>query len=240
MSTEGGRKGSLYLIPATLGEGSVKVIPEYVKASVAQLREFIVENEKSARRYLRSIGYKEDFDQVTLHSLGKHTNPEEIYHYLDNAEKGVNIGLISEAGAPGVADPGAEIVLLAHRKKIKVIPLVGPSSILLALMASGLNGQNFAFHGYLPIDSKERGRALKQLEVRSLQESQTQIFMEAPYRNNKLLDDILKNCHEETLLCVAANITLPNEFIKTDNINNWKKSKPDLHKKPCIFLIARH
>lgn len=239
MKAAGDKKGSLYLIPSALGEDATNVIPEYVKQRVQELDEFIVENEKTARRYLRSIGFKKNFDEVKLHPISKHTAPEETIHYLDNIEKGSSIGLLSEAGAPGVADPGAEIVNMAHHKGIKVVPMVGPSSILLALMASGMNGQSFAFHGYLPIEKKERVRALKNLEIQSLNNNQSQIFMEAPYRNNKLLEDIITACHPDTSLCIAVNITMSNEMIKTKSVGTWKKGQPDLHKKPAIFILYR-
>lgn len=228
---------TLYLIPSLLGESGPNVIPDVVKQVVQALDVFIVEHPKTARHYLRAIGYDKDFDTVTMYVLDKHTEPTESYHFLDAAKEGKSIGLISEAGAPGVADPGTSMVALAHQKGIRVKPLPGPSSILLALMVSGMNGQAFRFHGYLPIDRKERIRTLKYLEGQASQ-GVTQIFMEAPYRNNKLLEDVMTALQPTTKLCIAANLTLPNEFVRMLSVEKWKGHIPNLHKQPAIFLIG--
>lgn len=231
-------KGHLYLIPASLGGDQITSIwPSGHVSLVNLLDEFIVENIRTARRFLRSAGYARSFDEVKFHLLNKHTKPEEIGHYLSSAFEGKSIGLLSEAGCPGVADPGQAIVAIAHEMNIRVIPLVGPSSILLALMASGFNGQQFAFNGYLPISKPERTNKLKQLENKAWQEDQTQIFMETPFRNNQLLDHLVSTLRKDTLLCVACDITMPTEFIKTQTIAAWKKEMPDLHKRTSIFLL---
>ncbi|MBK9731393.1 MAG: SAM-dependent methyltransferase [Chitinophagaceae bacterium] len=198
---------------------------------------FIVENERSARRFLRSIGYHKNFDEGTMIAVVKDEDfvaPEMMYKYL---QEGNDVGVISEAGCPGIADPGAAAVLWAHEKGIKVVPLIGPSSIFLALMASGLNGQQFAFHGYLPVNSAERKAKMKELEEESLRKNQTQLFMETPYRNMALLKDILECCRQRTLLCIATDITLSSEKIITQPISFWGKQLPDLHKKPTLFLL---
>ncbi len=233
-------KGKLYLIPATLGESDVNsVIPSKVFEIVETLDEFIVEQEKTARHFLKSIGYTKSFDSIILHPLNKHTSFDEILLYLDNAVKGKNIGMLSEAGCPCIADPGNVIVEMAHEKQIQVIPLVGPSSIYLSLMASGFNGQSFAFNGYLPIDKKDRARRIKELETIIYNRSQTQIFIETPYRNNQLIQDILKTCKGETKLCIASCVSLPDEFIVTKTINQWQFKIPDFNKKNCIFLLYK-
>jgi len=234
-------KGILYLIPTTLGETEIsKVIPAYIFEIINSIGEYIVEDEKSARRYLRKLRIKKSLDEIILHPLNAHTLTESFASYLNSIEEGKNIGIISEAGCPGIADPGAEIVKIAHKKNIKVVPLVGPSSILLALMASGFNGQNFCFHGYLPKERNERIRKLKDLERTAQQKNQTQIFIETPYRNQHLLEDIISNCSLQTQLCIACDITLPSEFIQTKAINEWKKKLPDINKRPAIFLIYNH
>ncbi|WP_462318626.1 SAM-dependent methyltransferase [Marinilabilia sp.] len=231
-------KGKLYMIPNHLGnENTAFTIPSEVAAMACKLRYFIVENLRTARRYLRLLDSQMDIDNSTFFVLDKHTGPKEYSSFLDPIKDGHNIGIISEAGCPGVADPGAEIVKIAHHKNIEVVPLVGPSSILLALMGSGMNGQNFAFNGYLPIDKNERLKAIKQLEARSAKEKQTQLFIEAPYRNNALAQDILKHCRPDTLFCIACNVTLPDEYIVTKPVSAWKGKLPDLHKKPTMFLI---
>jgi 16S rRNA (cytidine1402-2'-O)-methyltransferase len=233
-------KGKLYLIPATLGESDVNtVLPSKIFEIVETLDEFIVEQEKTARHFLKSIGYKKSFDTIILHPLNKHSSPEDVLMYLDNAVKGKNIGLLSEAGCPCIADPGNIIVEMAHEKQIQVIPLVGPSSIYLSLMASGFNGQNFAFNGYLPIDKKERTRKIKEIENLVYNKSQTQIFIETPYRNNQLLQDILKTCNGGTKLCIACCVSLPDEYIATKTISQWQYKIPDFNKKNCIFLIYK-
>ena len=231
-------KGKLYLIPATLGECSVDaVIPANVKSIIRKLNIFIVENIRTARRYIRKIDASKSIDDITFFVLNKHTEKEQLPELLVPLKEGRNVGVITEAGVPGIADPGEDIVRMAHEQEIKVVPLVGPSSITLALMGSGLNGQNFAFNGYLPIQSNERKKKLKMLEKRSHQENQTQIFMETPYRNNQMLKDILDHCRDQTLLCIASNITLENEHIQTRSIKDWRKYIPDLNKKPSIFLL---
>lgn len=233
-------RGILYLIPATLGDTDVETsIPEFVKNIINEIDEFIVENERTARRYLKKLGIKKPLNDLVLHLLNKHTRQEEIATYLDSIEKGKNIGVISEAGCPAVADPGAEIVRLAHEKNIKVVPLVGPSSILLALMASGFNGQHFVFHGYLPKERGLRIEKLRKLEEDAKRKDQTQIFMETPYRSQHILEDIIKTCQSTTQLCLAVDITLPSEFIKTKSIKEWRGKLPDINKRPAIFLIYR-
>lgn len=234
-------KGILYLIPTTLGDTAetADVIPVKINDIINTIDEYIVENEKSARHYLKKIGIKKPLPEIILHTLNQHTNAHEISGYLKSIPLGKNIGIISEAGCPGVADPGAEVVKLAHANNIKVVPLVGPSSILLSLMASGLNGQNFAFNGYLPKERSERIKKIKELEQLSLRKNQTQLFIETPYRNAHLLDDILSHCESPTKLCIACDITLPSEFIKTKNISEWKKQVPDINKRPAIFLLGK-
>jgi 16S rRNA (cytidine1402-2'-O)-methyltransferase len=216
------------------------VIPSQISSIISSINYFIVENIKTARRYIRKTDAQKNIDNITFYVLNKKTLPREIPDYLKPLREGNNMGVISEAGVPGVADPGALVVEIAHRENIQVVPLVGPSSIILALMASGLNGQNFSFHGYLPIKPQDRSRELKKLEKISKSENQTQIFMETPYRNNKLIETILSTCQANTLLCIASELTTPNEFIKTQTILEWKKNKPDLNKKPSIFLIHAH
>ena len=232
--------GKLYLIPATLGDSKIEaVIPESVKNIVNSINHYIVENQRTARRYLKKLGIKTPIDKLTFYTLNKHTLPDEINNFLQPVFQGKNVGIISEAGCPGIADPGSEIVKLAHQKNIRVIPLTGPSSIFLALMASGMNGQNFAFVGYLPIKKDEKLKRIRFLENRSFAENQTQIFMEAPYRNQHLLNDILKTCQNNTLLCLSVNITLEKEFIQTKTISDWKKNIPDINKIPTIFLLHK-
>lgn len=231
---------SLFLIPVTLGDTAIsKALPDYNKTVVLSIKYFIVENLRTARRFLKQTEPNIDIDTLTFFILNKHTSRESIADFLKPAEEGNAVGIISEAGCPAIADPGAEVVALAQQKNIRVIPLVGPSSILLALMASGFNGQCFAFHGYLPIDSEQRIKTLKKLEQRIYSENQTQLFIETPYRNDKILGDILKTCKPSTKLCIAADITLDSEYIKTRSIDEWKKQKPDLSKRLCIFALYR-
>lgn len=232
-------KGKLYLIPTTLGDTAetTDVIPLKVNELINKIDEYIVENEKSARHYLKKIGIKKPLQEIILHPLNQHTQVQEISSYLNSIQQGKDIGVISEAGCPGVADPGADVVKLAHEKNIDVIPLVGPSSILLSLMASGFNGQNFAFNGYLPKERGERIKKIKELEMLVYKRKQTQMFIETPYRNMHLLEDILNACENKTRLCIACDITLPTEFIKTKSVFDWKKQLPDINKKPTIFLI---
>ncbi|MCW3083093.1 MAG: SAM-dependent methyltransferase [Bacteroidetes bacterium] len=234
-------KGKLYLIPTTLGDTAetADVIPVKVNQVINTIDEYIVENEKSARHYLKKIGIQKPLPEIILHPLNQHTQPHEISTYLNNIAAGKNIGIISEAGCPGVADPGAEVVKLAHEKNITVIPLVGPSSILLSLMASGFNGQNFAFNGYLPKERGERIKKIKELERLAVQKNQTQLFIETPYRNMHLLEDLIANCDKQTKLCIACDISLPTEFIKTKSMAYWKDKTPDIAKRPTIFLLNK-
>lgn len=240
---------TIYLIPAFLGEDKPEILPPQIKAVVETLDEFIVENAKSARRFLRAIGYKKNFDtEVIIRELDKHAEKQNCGTLLQNVLKGKNAGIISEAGNPCVADPGAEIVAYAHAHDIEVVPLVGPSSILLALIGSGFSGQQFCFHGYLPVQQNERIKKVNELEdaagrsstsLRSGTSGSTQIFMETPFRNQKLLEDILKACRDETLLCIACDLTLSTEFIKTKSIRDWKKQVPELNKRYCMFLMGK-
>lgn len=234
-------KGNLYLIPTTLGEETepLEVMPISVKKVVEQIDHFIVENEKSARRFIKKITPKKSQPSLTIMKLDKYADELEIQSYLDGCDEGISVGLLSEAGVPAVADPGAVIVKLAHEKGIRVIPLVGPSSILMALMASGMNGQNFAFNGYLPIDSSDRKKAIKELERLSKDKNQTQIFIETPYRNEKMFTDLKSTLTPNTQLCIAVDITLPEEYIKTYSVAEWKRQSPDLHKRPAIFVIQK-
>ncbi len=230
----------LYLIPVTLGDSPVdNVIPSLPLEILNKLEHFIVEDLRSARRYLRKAGFKAQFDSVHFYLLNEHSSDEDIDEMLNTLLKGNSAGILSEAGVPAVADPGTRIVDLAHRHGIKVIPLVGPSSILLALMASGMNGQAFRFHGYLPIKNPARSNSIRQIEKSALDSGETQIFMETPYRNMNLLEDILRICRNETMLCLAVDISLDSEFIKTKAVHEWKKKLPEIHKRPAIFLLNR-
>lgn len=231
-------KTEIYLIPTLLGEGDFnRSLPPYNLEILTQIRIFIVENEKSARKFIKTVLPEKKQSELEIHILNKHSTTEELSELVKLFERNEFLGILSEAGLPAVADPGAALVRLAHQHNIRVIPLIGPSSILLALMASGLNGQQFKFHAYLPIDKSERKNAILQLEAESRKNNCTQIFMETPYRNNQLLDDLMKYCRPDTLLCVAANLTLTDEFIKTQSIRYWQQKKADLHKKPAIFLL---
>jgi 16S rRNA (cytidine1402-2'-O)-methyltransferase len=233
-------KGVIYLIPNTLGNpDTVLTIPEGIKEKVKHINLFIVENTRNARRYLKILDRKIQIDSLTFLELNEHTAPDEIPSFLDRVEKGMDAAIISEAGAPGVADPGAVVVNLAHEKGIRVIPLTGPSSLLLALMASGLNGQSFCFHGYLPLKKPERIRKIREIEQRIVRNGETQLFIEAPYRNDALLADILETCQPSTKLCIAADITLETEYIFTQTTAAWKKKKPALHKRPVLFLLGK-
>ncbi len=233
-------KGVLYLVPNTLGNpDTAETIPEGIKGKVNGISLFIVENLRNARRYLKSLNREIHIDSLTFFELNEHTPVEEIPSFLERVEKGMDAAIISEAGVPGVADPGAAVVRMAHEKGIRVVPLTGPSSILLALMASGLNGQSFCFHGYLPVKKPDRIRKIREIEQTAVRKGETQLFIEAPYRNDPLLSDILETCHPSTLLCIAADITMESEFIFTKTITAWKKKKPALHKRPVLFLIGR-
>ncbi len=230
--------GKLYLIPVTLGETPpLEVMPGMVQNIIETIDQYIVENEKTARRFIKQVCPKKPQPSLKLHALNKHTDPTEIPNFLDACLSGTSMGLMSEAGVPGVADPGAEVVRIAHEKGIQVVPLVGPSSILMAMMSSGMNGQNFAFTGYLPIDQKEKRNELKRLERLSKDYNQAQLFIETPYRNNKMLDELCNTLNGNTRLCIACDITLPTEFIVTKPISVWKSNKPDLHKRPALFII---
>lgn len=232
-------QGSVYLIPNIISESSnpKDVLPNEVFNKIKIIKHFIVEDLRSARRFLKKLDNDIIIDELKFYLLNKQTDNHTATDFLMPAINGFDIGIISEAGTPCVADPGNIIVENAHNFNIKVVPLVGPSSILLALMASGMNGQNFAFNGYLPIDKRQKTNAIKNLESKSLIENQSQIFMETPYRNNQILSDILKVCKGNTKLCIAMNITGKNEFIKTMTIAEWKKYVPELNKQPSIFII---
>ena len=231
---------ALYLIPVTLGDVEHRrVLPEYNRDVILSIRHFIVENVRTARRFLKKTEPSIVIDDLVFSELNKHTSPEEVTGYLAPLAKGESVGVISEAGCPAVADPGADVVAIAQRKKLKVVPLVGPSSIILSVMGSGFNGQSFAFHGYLPIEPGERGKKLKALEQRVYAENQTQLFIETPYRNHKMVEDILQNCRPQTKLCIAANITCEGEYIQTRTVKDWKGHVPDLSKIPCIFLLYK-
>ena len=232
------KKGKLYLIPVPLGENVGHTIPPYVVDILHRLDYFIAERAKTARAYIKTTAPKKAFSELHFFEINKRTDQAEIPSFLDPALEGHDIGLLSEAGCPGVADPGAQIVALAHQKGIEVVPLVGPSSILLALMASGLNGQNFVFHGYLSPKKPELVKDLKKLEQLSIKYSQTQIFIETPYRNMGLIEQAVRNLSPRTRFCIAADLTTPDENIKTHKIADWAKVKiPDLHKRPAIFLL---
>ena len=232
--------GNLYLIPTTLGESeTARVIPSDVAAIVKEIKYFIVENIRTTRRYLRKLDPQLNIDELMFFELNQHTESHLMEEFLKPVIEGFDVGIISEAGCPGVADPGAEVVKLAHLKHIRVIPLVGPSSILLSLMASGMNGQNFAFIGYIPVKPIERVKAIRDIEKRSAMEKQTQIFIETPYRNTALMNDLITTLSDQTRLCVASDITLATEYIKTQTIAQWKNSIPDLNKRPTIFLIQK-
>ncbi len=234
------RIGKLYLIPTTLGDNEpLEVLPISVKKVIEKVDHYIVENEKSARRFIKKISPRKSQSSLHIYVLDKFTDDLESQHYLDACSQGFNVGLVSEAGVPAIADPGASIVQLAHKKNIKVVPMVGPSSITMAMMSSGLNGQNFAFNGYLPIDKTDRKKSIKQLEKLSLDKDQSQLFIETPYRNEKLVADLLQTLSANTQLCIAVDITLSTEYIKTQSVEDWKKEKVDLHKRPAIFILHK-
>lgn len=231
-------KGNLFLIPTAIAASTNDVtVPPYVKAQVASIRHFLVEDVRTARRYLSGLKIFQSIESLTFNVLNKDTRPEELEALFSEACKGVDLGVLSESGCPGIADPGALAVAYAHAKGIRVIPLVGPSSIIMALMASGLNGQHFAFHGYLPIQPKEASRAIGQYEKESRTRNQTQIFIETPYRNNNLFGNLIRNLQPETQLCLGVDITGPNEFILTQSVKNWRQQSPVLKKEPAVFLF---
>jgi 16S rRNA (cytidine1402-2'-O)-methyltransferase len=232
-------KGTLYLIPCTLGDTPIQqVLPQQVIDLTRKLRHFVVEHPKTARQFLSALKPEHPIQSLELATLNEHTAAKELSGLLAPLLAGHDVGILSEAGCPGIADPGSALVDLAHRHGVRVVPLVGPSSILLALMASGLNGQSFSFHGYLPIDETERKQAIAALEAESLKRNQTQLFIETPYRNEKLYGALLNHCRPQTLLCVASDITLPGEQIQTHPIKKWKSlPMPELNRRPSIFLL---
>lgn len=231
-------KGSLYLIPCPLGDvPPLVVLPSSVKSAIERIDHYIVEHEKDARRFIKSIVPKKQQPSLHFHQINKFTEATDIPSMLQACREGKDIGVISDAGCPGIADPGARVVFHAHEQGIRVIPLVGPSSLLLAMMASGFNGQNFAFNGYLPIDKRERKTEIKRLEKLSKDHDQSQLFIETPYRNNQMLQSLTESLGPHTRICVAADITLPSEYIKTTTSERWKKIKVDLHKRPTLFII---
>jgi len=233
-------EATLYLIPVPLGDTDyLRTLPDYNREVIRSLKRFIVENVRSARRFLKKANPAIVIDELIFTELNEHTSPEEIAGLLSPMAAGESIGVMSEAGCPAVADPGADVIALAQQKGYRVTPLVGPSSILLALMASGFNGQRFAFHGYLPVETTKRTERIKALEARMIAEDETQIFMETPYRNSKLLEDLIRLCKPSTRLCIASDITCDGEMIRSRLVKEWQRNIPDLHKKPAIFLIYK-
>ena len=234
-------KGRLFLIPSPLGDNDpAEVIPAGVLSMLPSISTYVVEAVRTARRYLSAAGLKGHVQDIEFHELNEHTTPEEVEALMKLFDDGRDVGLITEAGLPAVADPGAQLVRLCHRHGVEVIPMSGPSSLMLALMASGLNGQSFAFLGYLPAKTEERRQALRSIEKHSSTARQTKIFIETPYRNDSLLADILSVCRADTEVCIAANITMPDAFIRTKTAGEWKKSVPTIGKRPCVFLILGH
>ena len=232
------KPGVLYLIPTPLGENPpLEVLPLTVKKIIEDQNHFIIENEKAARRFIKKIAPNKNQDQLILYPLNKFITQEETETYLDQCEAGVSMGLFSDAGCPGIADPGSVIVAKAHRLGIQVKPIVGPSSLILAMMSSGMNGQNFAFNGYLPIEKKKRRQAIIKFEKKAIKDNQAQLFIETPYRSDSLLNELLKVLLSNTLLCVGCDLSLKNEYIKTLTISQWKNEKVKLNKRPCIFII---
>ena len=230
---------ALYLIPVTLGDSPLQqVLPAHNKEVILGIKHFIVEEVRTARRFLKQVDRSINIDELTFCPMGKHADAALFSKYLDPLRKGESVGVISEAGCPAVADPGADVVAIAQREGLHVVPLVGPSSILLAVMGSGFNGQSFAFHGYLPISPAERAKRIKQLESRSAAEHQTQLFIETPYRNHKMIADLLATCNPRTRLCIASGLTTEQEFLRSKTIKEWKQTPPpDLNKIPTIFAI---
>jgi len=239
--TDNQSQGKLYLLPTTLGsfETIGSTLPDYNTDIIHGIDIFIVEQVRTARRFLSRLKHPVKIDDIEFFELNKHTNEDEVFSFLYGIKGGKSIGLLSEAGTPCIADPGAAVVKIAHELKIKVVPLVGPNSIILSLMASGFNGQNFTFHGYLPIDKSALSKKLKEIEQKAQRADQTQIFIETPYRNNQMLASIIKSCSPNTLLCIATDLTLSTESIVTLSVSSWKHRKPDFHKKPTVFLIYR-
>jgi 16S rRNA (cytidine1402-2'-O)-methyltransferase len=227
---------TVYLIPTELAEGQINCLPSYILDAVRQCQAFFVENERTARRFLKRLWKEMIIDAYEWHSI-KEINEDTSYQFREKLKAEQIVGIISEAGCPGVADPGQKLVHIAQQMNVAVRPLVGPNSILLALMASGMNGQQFSFHGYLPIEAGQRLKAIRQLEAESRQKACTQIFIETPYRNNQLVETLVKTCHPQTRLCIAVDITAPSEMIQTKSIQEWKGHLPNLHKRPAIFLL---
>ncbi len=227
----------LYLIPTHLGNADLQLLPQQIKNVLEECEVLFAENLKTARHFLKALGVQKKIDDFEWHELTKDTADNELQLFTKIIQQ-KKCGIVSEAGVPAVADPGAALVKIAHQKNVKVFPLIGPSSILMALMASGMNGQSFCFHGYLPIDKMERIKKIKSLETVAQKNNQAQIFIETPYRNNHLLNDILQNCLSDTLLCIAADITLSTELIQTKKVNDWKKQMPDLNKRPTVFVLG--
>ncbi|TVR72124.1 MAG: SAM-dependent methyltransferase [Marinilabiliales bacterium] len=232
------KAGRLYLIPTLLGDvAPASVLPASVFNVVNRVRHYIAEDLRSARRFLKKAGIPVQFDNVKFYLLNKYTDDEELQNFLSGAARGYDTGLLSEAGMPCIADPGSRIVAMAHDSGIRVVPLTGPSSIMLALMSSGLTGQSFVFHGYLPVKPDGRNQAIRKLEADSIEHSQSQIFMETPYRNKKVLESVISVCKPSTRLCIACDITLASEYILTRRVSDWQKDIPDIHKRPAIFII---
>lgn len=238
MSTPNQNKGVLYLIPSPIGDNSpFEVLPIAVKKIVEELQYFIVENEKMARRFIKKITPGKNQEELVLFPLNKFTTQEELNSYIKPCLEGISMGMLSDAGCPGIADPGAAIVSKAHKLGIAVKPHIGPSSIILAMMSSGMNGQNFAFNGYLPVDKKQRAQALLKYQRLSYKEEQAQLFIETPYRSDTLLAEMIKVLDPNTRLCVACDLSLPSEYIKTQSVLEWKSLRPDLNRRPCIFIL---
>lgn len=233
------KKGNLYLIPGPLGDGDARqVLPDYNFQLIRKLEIFVVEELRTARRFLKKCGYTGNFDETTFFVLNEHTPESEVFSFLEPAHAGMDTGLISEAGCPAVADPGSILVRTAHEQGIRVVPLSGPSSIMMALMSSGFNGQQFTFHGYLPVKEHERGIKLKEIARDTLKTGQAHIFIETPYRNRQMIESILKNCPENLSLCIACNLTMPDEEITTLPVSIWKRKNYNPGKKPSVYLIS--
>ncbi len=233
-------KGCLFLIPVGIATGTPHdYLPASTLSVIQSVTVFIVEDLRSARRFLKSAGYARSFDETQFIIFNEHTRVEEIFEILRSADEGKSIGLLSEAGLPCVADPGSIIVAMAHEKGVKVVPLIGPSSIMLALMASGMNGQHFVFHGYLPVQKNDRSKALREVESNAKRSGFTQIFIETPYRNAQMLETIVEVCSESTMLCIACDIGVANGFVLTKRVGWWRKNIPSIHKRPAVFLINR-
>jgi 16S rRNA (cytidine1402-2'-O)-methyltransferase len=235
------KTGTLYLVPTILADDTApQVLPPQIAAHVSELSYFLVENARTARRFIKIVAPTQVIEELRISVIDKDSSDAEIQAALKPLLAGQDAGVISEAGCPGIADPGAELARAAHMHGIKVVPLVGPSSLLLALMASGMNGQSFTFHGYLPIDRSRRAAAIKQLEKIALAQHQTQLFIETPYRNMQLLEDLLSQLHAATRLCIAASLTAPNEYVRTNTVAGWKKTGlPEIHKQPAVFVVGK-